>query len=217
MPELRGEDGRGKERRMRFSIIIPAYNAEDRIHLILDSIKSQTFKDYELIVVCEPYADLTEAVANAYGANVYFMDGNCADRRNEGLDHAAGEYVLFCDDDDRWLHPYALEQIDRELTAMKDVPDMIQCSFVFGERGVTIVGNGKIWPNVWSKIWKRSAIGSTRFRTQDFPADDLGFTNRMLAKGISVDFLPLLWYEYNWMRPGSVTWDLAQNGKVGGR
>ena len=196
---------------MRFSIIIPAHNAEDRIHLILDSIKSQTFTDYEIIVICDACTDKTESVAASYGARVFRTDAhNAAAGRNIGLNKAEGEYILFADDDDRWLHPFALEQIDRELNAMEYIPDVIQCSFVFGDRGVTITGNNRIWPNVWSKIWKRSAIGSTRFRLSDFPADDLGFVNQMLAKGISVDFLPLLWYNYNWMRPGSITWGLSR-------
>ena len=196
---------------MRFSIIIPIHNGGFRIIQLLEDIKAQTFTDYEILAVCDACEDSSETVAERYGARVFRTDAhNSAAARNVGLNQAVGEFVLFADDDDRWLHPFALEQIDRELSAMKDVPDMIQCSFVFGEKGVTVVGNQRIWPNVWSKIWKRSAIGSTRFRLSDFPADDLGFVNQMLAKGISVDFLPLLWYSYNWMRPGSITWGLSR-------
>ena len=196
---------------MRFSIIIPIHNAEQRVGAILADIKAQTFTDYEILAVCDACEDNSETVAERYGARVFRTDAqNAAAARNVGLNQAVGEFVLFADDDDRWLHPFALEQIDRELSAMKDVPDMIQCSFVFGGKGVTVVGNQRIWPNVWSKIWKRSAIGSTRFRLADFPADDLGFVNQMLTKGISVDFLPLLWYNYNWMRPGSITWGMSR-------
>lgn len=196
---------------MRFSIIIPIHNGGFRIIQLLEDIKAQTFTDYEVLAVCDACEDSSETVAERYGARVFRTDAhNSAAARNIGINQAVGEFVLFADDDDRWLHPFALEQIDRELSAMKDVPDMIQCSFVFGEKGVTVVGNQRIWPNVWSKIWKRSAIGSTRFRLSDFPADDLGFVNQMLAKGISVDFLPLLWYNYNWMRPGSITWGLSR-------
>lgn len=48
---------------MRFSIIIPAHEAENRIRVALDSIKQQTFKDYELIVVCDACTDRTEEIA----------------------------------------------------------------------------------------------------------------------------------------------------------
>ena len=197
---------------MRFSIIIPIHNGANRIGALLDTIKAQTFTDYEILAVCDSCEDDSEAIAESYGARVFQTDAhNSAAARNVGLDYAVGDFILFADDDDRWMHRYVLEQIDRELNAMEYIPDVIQCSFVFGDRGVTITGNNRIWPNVWSKIWKRSAIGHTRFRLSDFPADDLGFVNQMLAKGITVEFLPLLWYDYNYMRPGSITWGLEQS------
>lgn len=193
---------------MRFSIIIPAYNAEDRIRKLLDSIKTQTFTDYELIIVCDACEDNTAKVAREYTDKVFEVNAhNSAVGRNKGLDEANGEYILFSDDDDYWIHPYALEQIDTELKNKKDPSDMTQCSFIFGEKGVQPV-NGKIWANVWSKVWKRQAIGSTRFDPRKFPADDLDFVNRMLAKGISVGYSTMLWYHYNWMRPGSITYGL---------
>ena len=198
---------------MRFSIIIPAHNAEQRLPVLLNSIQAQTFKDYEIIVVCDACTDHTDDVAEAAGAKVFYTDAhNCADARNKGLDHAMGEYVLFCDDDDYWMHAYALEQIDRELKVSGDsTADMIQCAFVFGERGVTPT-IGKIYPNVWSKVWKRSAIGLTRFPHDMFPADDLGFTQAMIDKGVTVGFSPMLWYYYVYPRKGSITWGLEHEG-----
>ena len=54
----------------RFSIIIPAFNAEKHIRKALDSIKEQTFRDYELIVICDNCTDNTAQVAWTYGAKV---------------------------------------------------------------------------------------------------------------------------------------------------
>ena len=51
---------------MMFSIIIPAHNAAEYIRKGLDSIKSQSYKDYELIVVCDACTDNTEAIAREY-------------------------------------------------------------------------------------------------------------------------------------------------------
>ena len=190
------------------SIIIPTHNGAELMRPMLESIKAQTYKDYEIIVVCDACEDESVNVAQAYGARAFEVNAhNSAVERNKGLDEAKGEYILFCDDDDYWLHPYALEQIVTELKNKKDPSDMTQCSFVFGEKGVQPV-NGKIWANVWSKVWKRQAIGDTRFDPRKFPADDLDFVNRMLAKGISVGYSTMLWYYYNWMRPGSITYGL---------
>ena len=40
------------------------------------------------------------------------------------------------------------------------------------------------------------------------------FINLMLEKGINVAFMPVLWYDYNYMRKGSITWKL-ENEKLG--
>ena len=53
---------------MRFSVIIPAHNAAGHIRKALDSVRSQTFRDYELIVVCDSCTDDTQEIAEEYGA-----------------------------------------------------------------------------------------------------------------------------------------------------
>ena len=191
---------------MRFSIIIPAHNAERRLPRLLESIRKQTFTDYEIVIVCDACTDETDEVGTLYGARMFSVDAhNSATARNKGLDEARGEWIIFADDDDFFMQDYALEHIDRELTAAGDrVADMIQCAFVFGSKGV-MPANGKIWPNVWSKVFKRTAIGDTRFPEDRFPADDLGFVELMLQKRATVAFAPMLWYYYDWMRPGSIT------------
>ena len=107
---------------MKFSIIIPAHNSASYIRKALDSIKAQTFKDYELIVVCDSCTDNTQAIAEEYGATTvkvgYGRDGLT---RNEGLARANGEYVLFMDDDDWWLHEYVLSQLNDKLEECPDV------------------------------------------------------------------------------------------------
>jgi glycosyltransferase involved in cell wall biosynthesis len=195
---------------MTFSIIIPAYNAEKRLWKLLESIRRQTFTDYEVIVVCDSCKDNTAAVARGYGCKVFEIDEhNDGAARSKGLDEATGKFVMFADDDDWWINDYALEQIVMEMSALKDIPDIIQCSFVFGYNGVTETMNGRVWPNVWSKIWKREAIGDTRF-PKVYPDSDLKFTNEMIGKGCSVMCWPVLWYYYNYLRVGSISWKLER-------
>ena len=59
---------------MKFSLILPAYNAADRIRKALDSVKAQSFTDYELIVVCDRCTDNTKAIAESYGAKTIDVD-----------------------------------------------------------------------------------------------------------------------------------------------
>ena len=187
----------------KYSIIIPAHNDEARIIKALESIKAQTVTDYELIVICDACDDKTEEISRSYGAITkavnYHRDGLS---RNAGLDMATGEWVLFMDSDDWWLHEYVIETLDN-ITAQRDF-DILCFGFVWRGVGITEQTN-RIWPNVWSKLWRRSAIGSTRFNGK-WSVSDMDFTNAMLRKpGIRVMSWDQALYYYNYMRPGSIT------------
>ena len=102
---------------MKFSIIIPAHNAAEHIQNALDSVTEQTFTDYELIVICDSCTDNTEQIAKEYGAITEKVAYHCdGPTRSRGLDIAKGDWILFMDDDDWWLHEYVLEQINSKLT-----------------------------------------------------------------------------------------------------
>ena len=136
---------------MRFSIIIPAHNSEKYISKALDSITHQTFKDYELIVVCDSCVDATSEVARSYGAQVITTDFHCdGPARSAGLDKAQGEYVLFMDDDDWWLHEYVLTQLDDKLKKENE-PDILCFSFIFRHwKYADPKGNGG---DYWRACW----------------------------------------------------------------
>ena len=100
---------------MRFSVIIPAHNSEKFINKALDSIKNQTFRDFELIVVCDRCTDNTKAIAESYGAKTIDVDfGRDGLTRNAGLDIAQGEYILFLDHDDLYMHEFVFEEINKK-------------------------------------------------------------------------------------------------------
>jgi glycosyltransferase involved in cell wall biosynthesis len=80
------------------SIIIPAYNEEQFISHLLETIKQQTYKDIEIIVVDNHSQDKTRAAAKKYGARV--VDGGIPSvARNRGAEVARGRYFLFVDAD----------------------------------------------------------------------------------------------------------------------
>lgn len=199
----------------RFSIIIPAYNAENRIRKALDSVRDQTFKDYELIIVCDSCEDKTAEIARLYGAKVieanYHNDGLS---RSRGLDEATGEWVLFMDDDDWWLHEYVLWQINEKLKEHKDAMDVLCFSFIFkGWKYAKPAGNnGKHWIAVWNKCWRRSAIGETRFPLIK-NCSDAYFHQAMFQKDLKIVCWDMPMYYYNYLRPGSISWEIKQGGK----
>ena len=194
---------------MKFSIIIPAHNSAAFIEKTLKSVREQSFTDYELIVVCDACEDLTEYVARNYADTVVVTDfGRDGLARNAGLDLARGEWVLFMDDDDWWLHDCVLDMLANRIddTSWSDI---IVFGFIWRGRGYTAprrAGDG-IWPNVWSKCWRRSFIGDTRF-TDVKMESDLYFTREMFAKVTDNEQIDLWWqplYYYNYLRPGSQT------------
>ena len=92
------------------SIIIPTYNSEKTLAKCLESIKKQTYKNIEVIVVDRFSADSTIEIAKRYGARIYQLDCERAKAKNFGLGIARGEYIMFVDSDmehdDKFIEEY---------------------------------------------------------------------------------------------------------------
>ena len=104
------------------SVITPAYNDAARVGDAVRSIRSQTFPDWEMIVVDDGSRDATADAARAAAdgdARVRVMslqNGGVSRARNAGLAHAQGRFVHFLDSDD-WLAPTCLAQLVASLDA----------------------------------------------------------------------------------------------------
>ena len=199
----------------KFSIIIPAHNAEEHGLKAFHSIKSQRYKDYECIVVCDACEDMTAELAMSFGFNAVRTDfGNDGLARSKGLDMARGEWVLFMDDDDWWLHEFVLEQIAEKLEQVEC--DVLLFSFIFKEIGYAHpLGNrGLPWPAVWNKCWRREFIGNTRFPNV-YSISDSYFHKEMMGKDPRMAIWDMPFYYYNYLRPGSIS-ELSRKGENNG-
>jgi len=81
------------------SIIIPTYNSEATVKNCLESIKKQTYKNIETIVVDGFSRDKTTNIIKEYGTKLIKIKGERTKAKNIGLKHAKGKYVLFIDSD----------------------------------------------------------------------------------------------------------------------
>jgi uncharacterized protein (TIGR00661 family) len=101
---------------MKISIIIPTYNEEDYLPLLLKSIKGQDFKDYEIIVADANSEDRTRQIARNYGCKV--VEGGIPSvGRNKGAEVAQGDYLLFLDSDSILTEgylKYALDEFEEQ-------------------------------------------------------------------------------------------------------
>lgn len=96
----------------KISIIVPVYNVEMYIHHCIDSILSQTYTDFELILVDDGSPDNCGNICDAYAQKdsrirvIHQENSGLSAARNAGMEIANGEYILFCDSDDyvtpRW-------------------------------------------------------------------------------------------------------------------
>lgn len=94
---------------MLLSIIIPVFNTERYLSVCLDSILSQGFTGFEVLLVDDGSRDNSGSICDAYAAKdsrirvFHKENGGVSSARNLGLEHAAGEWVYFVDSDDELL------------------------------------------------------------------------------------------------------------------
>ena len=102
------------EENFLISIVIPVYNAEKYLEQCLNSIKNQTYKNFEVILVNDGSIDNSESICKVFVESDtrfrYYLkaNGGASSARNLGLDNAQGNYITFIDADD-WVDENHLE------------------------------------------------------------------------------------------------------------
>lgn len=108
------------------SVVVPAYDVASYLPACLDSLLRQTLTDLEVVVVDDGSPDESGAIADQYAARdprvrvQHIENRGLGGARNEGIRHARGEYLGFCDADDL-MTPRALELL-LELARETDAP-----------------------------------------------------------------------------------------------
>ena len=117
---------------VRFSVLIAVYNRREYIKQAIDSVLSQTFTNYELIVVDDGSTDGTTEVLKSYGARIHVIQQQNRGpevARNTGAVVAKGEYIALLDSED-FFFPSALATYDRVIRAF-DSPPLIVASQLY--------------------------------------------------------------------------------------
>ncbi|WEL24026.1 glycosyltransferase family 2 protein [Candidatus Nanohalovita haloferacivicina] len=111
-----------------FSVVVPTYQRTDELVRALDSIKSQTYRDFELLVIDDnpekEYREKVREIVEEFREQASFSvkllinsdKQGVSSARNLGIENSEGEYIAFLDDDD-WWKP---EKLERELDAFEN-------------------------------------------------------------------------------------------------
>lgn len=103
----------------RFSLIVPVFNRPEEVKELLESLKDQSSKDFELVLVEDgsdiPSEEVAKKYENRINISYYFKENQGPSyARNYGMEKATGSYFIFCDSD-CILPPDYFENIAREL------------------------------------------------------------------------------------------------------
>lgn len=213
------------------SIIVPVYNAERTIGRCVESIKAQSFTDWELLLVDNNSKDNSweemQRLAQTDGRIRLLTENRegVSYARNNALDNAIGDYICFVDSDDKLEHDYLLSLYDfnkSDLTICGYVVDYVDVSgknIRAEQKTLTILNYNLQSPKTklvplfedgfmhfcWNKIFRRSIIETHNLRFEPFPVnEDYIFVMDYLkyADSISLVDKPL----YHWIRnEGEIT------------
>ena len=166
------------------SVIVPVYNAELYIRRCVDSLRQQTYKNLELILVDDGSPDESGSICVQYAEQdprirvIRQPNQGVSAARNEGREAASGTYVTFVDVDD-YIDPRMIETM---YTAAENGADIVICGHNRVEEDGRIHCDSDVWPDVldtagiqksilrntipnfcWGKLFRRSLWEWVRF------------------------------------------------------
>ena len=148
------------------SIIVPVYNSEKFIEDTINTVKQQTYKNWELILVNDCSTDKSKEIIEEYIKKDEKMklinlekNSGAAIARNTGIEKAKGRYIAFLDADDLWNK----EKLEKQIKFMKDNDYKFTFTgYEFADENGR--GNGKI-VKVPEKINYKKALKNTTIWT----------------------------------------------------
>lgn len=205
------------------SIIIPAYNAGKFLGECLNSVRTQTFPDFECLIVDDGSTDDTAAIACQYIEKdsrfklLSQSNGGVSKARNLGIDKASGEFVSFVDADDL-LHPEALKamhdcltrygadvcitaflEFENQITGEIKFPKALRADVeIYDYESAMRVAlyQKRIFNSPWGALMKRSLLHErNRFR-EGTRYEDLDAFYRFYEEAGKIVYLPFAYYYY---------------------
>ena len=204
---------------MRFSVIIPVYNVEKYIERCLESVVSQTFRDYEVIIVDDETPDRSMELVQSYVdadpqrfTVIHQKNLGLGGARNTGVAASKGEYVVFLDSDD-YIHEDMLKVIDQQLGSGRSelliynyidvMPSGEEvdnaCGCTENVMVTTVRDRAQLFrfgPNAWRKVYLRSFLHECSFAFPEHTLYEDVYTYILLAKAKTIQLCNAYLYYY---------------------
>ncbi|MCR5304073.1 MAG: glycosyltransferase [Lachnospiraceae bacterium] len=220
------------------SVIVAAYNIESYIQQALDSLKAQSLKDLQIIIVDDGSTDGTGAICDRYAETdpravvIHQENAGLSGARNSGLKVARGRYIGFLDGDDRAkpgmfeTMARACEESGSEIAVCRysvsegtvtDLPDPTgEIRTLTREEALDSYINGRgavIYNSVWSKLFLASLVKDMTF-VQGKNSEDILYTTEAFIRCKSVSYVDIYLYDYDTLRAGSIMNEKAGERRV---
>lgn len=201
----------------KISVIMPIYNASKYLAESIESVLKSTYPNLELVLVNDGSTDASEEICKHYSENhrvVYVYQDNAGSQiaRTTGIARATGEYIAFCDSDDRVMpNMYAslaeaIEQYNLDFAAcgfrreqFDEVTGIEQYKVVDGSENVIKSIYSGCGGYLWNKLYKKECLPLVSFD----PAINLGedglYNLRLASKLTRVAYTttPMYYYRQN--------------------
>ena len=208
----------------QISVIVPVYKVEQFLARCVQSILSQSFADFELILVDDGSPDNCGAICDEYARRdervhvIHQKNGGLSAARNAGMDwmyaNSDSQWIAFADSDD-WIHPDFLQRLysaakkhDCKISAcgffrtggdpFPEYPEEEAKCFSAGDYYCSEQIHGGVTAVAWNKLYHRSLMEKLRYPTGKLHEDEFTTYRAVYASGkIAVLEAPLYAYYQN--------------------
>lgn len=218
----------------KVSIVIPVYNCENYIRTCMESITNQTYRNIEVIIINDGSKDKTKDIINSFISKdsriIYIEQENSGPSmaRNNGIDKATGEYLIFIDSDDTVEENYVEILLKSILDEKNDIvccgySDIsiygnVNCSdFIYDTNNIkkqdflykVCQGTGGV---LWSKIFKKEIIDNynVRMNKDIFMCEDLIFVLQYGSYCNNFSYIDEYLYNYNRLNVNSISSNISK-------
>lgn len=199
---------------------MPVYNAEATLGRMIDSIRNQTFSDWELIAVDDGSTDKSGEKLDKYSTVdkrirvIHKDNGGVASARKSGLENATGEYIINADSDD-WIEQTMLEEMITKADA--DNADIVITDYYIDRNNrqtekkrqhldnftslnvLKAFYTGELFGALWNKLISKKLLDNIKITFTegiDYCEDLLFLTKILGSYDVKISYIPKAYYHY---------------------